>query len=407
MRFVIRAVLIGLGLGLAGQANSETRSERVSNRTDVNPSGLLMARLAEGPLSDRLKSIPQLYKSTDNTYLQELTILGMLQVQYARGDSNGGTYGSSDFPEDLRWGGNEVRRFRLGMKATLFKHLKFFSLIDIYPNFSPEFYRGIPEMDLIYTFNDTLNIALGKAEVKFTHEMAPSSIDVLPFERSQLVNQFYAGELTGAWVHGKGIAGGWLYHFGVYSNDLAEDFSEFDGGAVVLAKIGYDYSKQSCFEAAQVEFYYQYNSEPGYVGTKGVSPLYSNGFSIANQFTEGKFRLDVECFWSEGFGQRTNAGGFSVMPTYYLMDKLQLVTTIQVALNDGDNGIALPTRYERQVFEGKERNGDTYFAGYLGFNYYIDGNRLKILTGVKFSTMSGGEKDFTGCTWLVGVRTYF
>ena len=56
-----------------------------------------------------------------------------------------------------------------------------------------------------------------------------------------------------------------------------------------------------------------------------------------------------------------------------------------------------------------DKKGDAWFAAYTGLNYYIDGHRLKLMSGVKYSHMDGGPGggDFNGWTWLAGLRMAF
>ncbi len=392
-------MLFGLGVGIPACCSGAADGARTT--------GILTGKLAEGGPPEKLWSVPLLYRNQANPYLQELTFQGQLQLQYAYGSDDAGQYGSGEIPDDYTWGNIDVRRFRLGMKALMFNSLKFHSLVDLYPDFSPELYKGIAEAYLAYSVSEAFTLGIGKAEVKFTREMEISSREILPFERSQLVNLFYCGELSGAWISGKGIAGGWIYELGAYSNDITREFSDFGGGTVVLAKIGYNYTKYSGFDFAQAELHYQHNSEPGYAGPKGASPAYSDGIAISNELTEGRFSLTTEAFWGDGSPAAANTGGFTAMPTWLLSEKLQLVTTFQLAGSSGDQGIPLPKRYEQLVPDGKTMNGDTYFAGYAGLNYYFHGHKLKVMSGVKYSSMTGGDEDFSGWTWLAGFRTCF
>jgi phosphate-selective porin OprO/OprP len=396
---LVRLVLVGLSVGIAACGSAKADAAKTT--------GILTGNLAEGTPREKLWSVPLLYRNPANPYLQELTFQGQLQLQYAYGSDDAGQYGSGEIPDDYTWGNIDVRRFRLGMKALMFNSVKFHSLLDLYPDFSPEVYKGIAEAYLAYSVNEAFTLGLGKTEVKFTREMEISSREILPFERSQLVNLFYSGELSGAWISGKGIAGGWLYELGAYSNDITREFTDFGGGTVVLTKVGYNYTHSSGLDFAQAEFHYQHNSEPGYAGPKGASPAYSDGIAISNEVTEGRFNLTTEAFWGDGSPEAANTGGFTAMPTWFLSEKLQLVTTFQLAGSSGDQGIPLPKRYEQLVPDGKTMNGDTYFAGYAGLNYYFYGHKLKVMSGVKYSSMTGGDEDFSGWTWLAGFRTCF
>lgn len=404
---ITTAALILLGAGFPGHGSAGTAPSSATAST--GPTGILTGQLAQGSLYDQIWSVPTLYKDAHNPYLQELAVQAQLQAQYAHGTNGDGSYGSENMPDACRWGDTDIRRFRLGLKALMFNDVKFHSLLDVYPDLTPRVYQRIAEMYVTYAPCDGFNWATGKTELKFTREQEVSSRDLLPFERSQLVNLFYGGELTGTWVYGKGLGGGWLYELGVYSNQRVDELPDFtSGGAMILAKTGYNYTRGSGFDNAQAEFHYLHNTDPGDVADPAglASPLFSNCFALSNDLTKGRAGLATECFWGDGHG-RPNIGGISAMPTYFLLEKLQLVTTFQLAFSSGDDGISLPTRYEQQVPGGKTMSGDAYFAGYAGLNYYFYGQKLKVMSGVKYSHMTGGLNDFNGWTWLAGFRTMF
>lgn len=403
----ITAALIWLGAGFLGCGSAGTAP---ASATPAAASGVLTGNLAEGSRYDQLWSTALLYKNEANPFLEELAIQGQLQTQYAYGSSDSGQYGTTDLPETSTWGDIEVRRFRLGMKARLFRSFKFHSLLDLYPDLSPRYYKGTAEAYLTYAPCDAFNLAVGKAELKFTREQELSSSEYLTFERSQLVNMFYGGELTGAWACGKGIAGGWLYHLGAYSNERVDEWTRMHGGTMVLAKLGYNYTQGSGFDFAQTELHYLHNTQPGYAAspTDLTSPRFSDCLALSNDLTLGRFSLAAEGFWGNGALGQPDVGGISLMPTWFLADQLQLVTTLQFAASTEPNGICLPTRYEGQIeLPADDKKGDTYFAGYAGLNYYFYGHKLKAMSGVKYSSLTGGEKVFTGWTWLAGFRMSF
>ncbi|MEI6176572.1 MAG: porin [Verrucomicrobiota bacterium] len=373
--------------------------------------GLLVGKLAEGSAYDQIWSVPTLYKNEGNPVLQELSLVGQLQTQYAYGSDNSGNFGTNDRPDDLTWGDAEVRRFRLGLKGKLFSKLSFLYLTDLNPDLTPRIYKRTPEMYFTYTENDAFNISLGKTELKFNRDQEYSSRDFLPFERSALGNMFYGGELTGAWASGKGIAGGWLYFLGAFSNDRVDEWSHFNGGTMILGKIGYDYTKHTGFDLAEVKFQYLHNSEPGYREDPAdlKSPSYSNCISISNQITEGPFDLTTEFLWGDGENGVADVCGLSAMANYSFTKNLQLITTWELAGSSDDNGVFLPTRYEALSPGVGDAKGDAYFAGYAGLNYYIYGQKLKLMSGLKYSYLDGGSGggDFNGWTWLCGVRMAF
>jgi phosphate-selective porin OprO/OprP len=413
--------LAGLGCGSAAAAvtpatapNAGTLALALTPAPAPAPagaSGILTGKLAAGSGYDQLWSVPLLYKNEANPWLQELALQGHLQTQYASGSNAAGSFGTNDLSDACTWDDVEVRRFRLGLRARLWRPWRFHSLFDIYPDLAPRVYKGIAETYISYAPSDACTVSLGKAELKFTREQEISTRDYLPFERSQLVNQFYGGELCGAWISGKGLAGGWLYELGAYSNERQDEWSNCHGGTIVLAKIGYNYTQACGIDFAQAEFHYLHNSAPGYRESAAdlASPLFSNCIALANDLTKGRFSLATELFWGDGALGQPDVCGLTLMPSCFLATKLQLVTTFQFAGSRDANGICLPNRYEALAPDIGDKKGDAYFAGYAGLNYYFYGHKLKVMSGAKFSHLAGGPGggDYNGWTWLAGVRTAF
>jgi phosphate-selective porin OprO/OprP len=72
--------------------------------------------------------------------------------------------------------------------------------------------------------------------------------------------------------------------------------------------------------------------------------------------------------------------------------------------SDGPDGIRF-TRYEAQALN--DLRGDEYQEAYAGLNYYLYGHKLKLQTGVQYTTMrdradNGGA--FDGWSWTSGLR---
>ena len=97
------------------------------------------------------------------------------------------------------------------------------------------------------------------------------------------------------------------------------------------------------------------------------------------------------------------------MPTWSFSEKVQWISTLEVAGSSGENGVILPTRYEALSPGAGDKSGDAYFAAYTGLNYYFHGQKLKLMSGAKYSYLDGGSGggDFNGWTWLAGVRMAF
>ena len=233
-------------------------------------------------------------------------------------------------------------------------------------------------------------------------------------------------------MNGKGINDHWLYEAAVYGNDQVREFSNFDGGAIMFGKIGYDYSAESHLDSAIATFRYMHNTAPGFKSAEidsnysaPTSPSFGDSIALTNDIIQGRFGLTTDLLYGFGFeGKADQAGasklvkqsdvfGINIIPSYFIADGLQLVTRFQFATSDDNNGfkgIPLQGRYEQYspTFKGKidtKRTGDTYASVYAGLNYYLYGHKLKIMNGVEYSHLGGG--DYDGYTFLSGLRMSF
>lgn len=398
--------------------------------------GLLLGKFPGETAWDRAWSGFTLYKNDDNQVLQEFSLQGRLQVQSIYGD-DGDTFNTSDYKaagnDETVWGDDiEARRARFGFKSKWFQTWKLEGQIDVDVDahdssgeFSP--YKDIYDLYLTYAPVDTFNLSVGKTKVKFSREQEISSKEILTIERSLISNTLFPGELTGAWVSGKGIQEYWLYELGIYGGDRVREFSSFNEGLVILGKIGYDYSSQVGLDTAVASLHYMHNSDPGYVKLKdadftpGTSPSFTDSIALTNDITSGRFGLTTELLYGFGFDGTAEQSGIqknisqsdvialSVIPSYYIANGLQLVGRLQLANSDAGNGITVPSRYERlsKLPSGanNDEKGNTYASAYMGLNYYIYGHKLKLMNGIEYSHMGGG--DYDGYTAMTGLRFSF
>lgn len=397
--------------------------------------GLLFGKLPGDDLLDKATSAYKLYADENNPVLQEFSLQGMAQLQWAEVHNDGKHYAMDDVQDSKKpnarenyWGEDiEARRLRLGIKSKWFNCLKLDGNLDLDPNFSygakdPDLLRGyakqILDLYVTYSTSDDFSFLIGKREAKFGREQEISSKEIITFERGMLANTLYPGELAGVWVKGKGIADHWFYEAGVYDNERKVGFSDFksESGTIYLGKFGYDYAGMFGTDTAEVGVHYLHNSGPGdNFGNYGATPKFSDSVSLYTDLTAGRFGLVSEVLWGEGAVGQSNVTGLSVIPSYFIYDGLQLVAQLQIAKSERQDGLSLPSRYESVVpaFNAAtvDSKGDTYEAAYLGLNYYLNGHKSKLMAGVEWSTLEGkdgdAKRDFNGYTLLAGYRMSF
>lgn len=402
--------------------------------------GVFSKGLTGDTVYDKIWSAATLYKDEDNPILQEFSLQGRLQVQSIYGEANGDSFNTSDYKgnagsanDERVWGNDiEVRRAYFGFKTKWFQNWKFEGQIDVDTDGHDgiggdgTLYGDIYDLYVTYAPSDALNVSAGKQEIKFSREQEISSKEIVTLERSLVTNLLHPGNLTGAWVSGKGIGGHWLYEVGVYGADQQREFSNFDSGALVLAKVGYDYSSQAGLDSAVVSFRYMHNSNPGYRDDKldpnyaaPTSPSFTDAIALSNDIINGRFGLTVDLLYGFGLSGTADQNGNSVavnqsdvmalniIPSYFIADGLQLVARLQIANSSDPDGLQVPGRYERLAVDGmgSRGRGNTYISEYLGLNYYFYGHKLKIMNGIEFSQLGGGEYD--GFTAMTGLRMAF
>ena len=92
------------------------------------------------------------------------------------------------------------------------------------------------------------------------------------------------------------------------------------------------------------------------------------------------------------------------MPYYDLTDHLELLFRYTYSHANEEDGLNVQRRYEAAA-SGK-LSGDEYHAFYLGLNWYLCGDKLKILNGVEYSEIDGfDEADYW--SFFSGVRMHF
>lgn len=441
MKSIQRALIATSLLGsVAAQAGTEPPTDPGAAEVTGSSStatGLLLGKFPGETDFDKIWSAFTLYKDDNNPILQSFALQGRLQLQTISGRANGDSYTTSDYKDKLGkdeavWGNDvEVRRAYLGFKSVWFQNWKLEGQIDVDTDGRDgagtgdnTFYKDIYDLYAIYAPSDAMNVGIGKQEIKITREQEISSKDIVTLERSFAANMVHPGNLSGVWIQGKGIAEHWLYEAGIYGNDQQREFTTFDAGALYLAKVGYDYSSQAGLDSAAVVLRYTHNDSPGYAsktlvnwdGTGFKTPAFSDVIDLSNEITNGRFGLTTDVIYGVGYTGSAEQNGATVavdqsdifaidiIPTYYVAPGLQLVTRFSFASANSGDGLKLGSRYE-QVANSSDQKGNTYTSEYLGLNWYIYGNKLKVMSGVEFSQLGGG--DYDGYTIETGLRMSF
>lgn len=324
-----------------------------------------------------------LYENDSNPYIQKIALVGRYNGQWHHTDGEAGL--ESDGWEDRRW--------RLGTKIEFLKNFTFGMNFNVEHD-SDRFFEDVEDMVIEWEAGDDFVIVVGKQKPRVTQEYSTSSKHLKTVERSQAVNQIIPNKLWGISAE-KGL-GAVTQELGIYQGGFDDDwaFPQWDGGIAALSRTSYELSEVT---TVRLDYFYGEN-DPESNGVRDYDHIISLGST--NEF-DG-WDLTTDLIYGTG-----DSDLFSIvlMPSYDLTDKIELVGRYTFSTSEDDDGVRLQKRYESSA--ALNSRGDAYHAIYGGITYRICGDKLKLMTGVEYSTLSGGDADYDGLTYFAGVRTQF
>jgi hypothetical protein len=376
-----------LAIPIMGLATAAVNGEQVSTET-----------------LDSLWGLANLYKDESNTILQEFKLRGRYHGQFHLTEADQG--------DDSDW---EDRRSRFGCDAKLFE-----KQIEIRADFQSndgfkDIYDGLVDAYIRWKPNKKLSVTIGKTKPLIgAYDWLEPTISQPTFERSQIFNQLSVNRATALTVEGR--SGSFSWQTGIYSNDTPSntsgsgsfgdgEFGDLNGGVSYSIGAGYDFKERFGTDKALLRFDWLHSDRGA---GDSVLGRYEDIVSITFWLKEDRAALVIEAFHATGgTAADTDVLGFFVQPTYDLVpDKFQLVGRYTYSASDGPTGIRPQSRYE--TLAGALR-GESYHAIYLGGQYFIYGDKLKLLAGAEYSLL--GQSDtadrYDGITALAGLRFSF
>jgi len=347
----------------------------------------------------------RLYANEDNPVIQSCSWVGRYHGQYWNISSEGSRQ------ED--W---ENRRFYAGFNTKLFQQFTLEVQININDDFDPV-YAGL--YDAFIQWKNKANsfaVSLGRLDYVYTGlERSTSSKKIKTMERGLVVNQVMPGEVIG--LYARGQFAGLEYQAGLFSGSIADEFTHFDGDFAAL--VGFSRELPLFYRQGTLHLDYLFNN--GHADNNAFKP-YRHIVSLWHEGQWGPLAMGFDLTAAHGVGGQSDLLGLTLLPSCDLADnllipkdKLQLALRYHFAASEDDYGLGFSKRYEQKVASGR---GDTYNAFYLGLNYYIYGQKLKLMAGAQYFDMAGVGSDETevtdsaqrsidGWEFISGVRLYF
>lgn len=357
-------------------------------------------------LFDRVWDGANLVSAPDAGVLQEFKLQGRLQLQFAYGTSEDGSFDSGDRPDEFTWGDVEVRRWMVGFKSRWFHTLHLDTEINLRANDGPV-YKDIFDLRLVWDASERFSIGLGKRRANlFTIEQSTSSKTLPTMERTIIAGNLFPGELTGVWGHWEG--GEWSVESGFFGGDYNPEVATFSASEALLnqTSIAWDLHEKTGLNVTRLRLDYQGTTK---TGSAAVGQRFSNAVAVGAELGGGAWSCLAEVMGGWGRGDVGDLFGFYVTPSWMVTPKWQLVGRYAYGHGEHDD-LLLRLRYDR-LAPGLTQGGRTEEAHqvYVGVNYLIYGHKLKLMSGVEYLHASAGAAgDNLDCwTGLAGLRLYF
>lgn len=364
---------------------------------------------AQGQLSPAvftsIWNLPELYKNKENPYLQKFDLVGRYHGQYWIADSEG------KYAND--W---ENRRMYVGFNAGILHNFILEVQISINDDFDP-FYSSLYDAFLQWE-NDAKDFAISSGRLDYVYtglERTTSSKKIKTMERALLVNQIMPGEVIGIYLKHK--RGAFSYQAGLFSGSIEDEFTSFKGGFAAL--FGIRYELPVFYDRGALHLDYLYNN--GDEDNNAFKP-YGNIISLWHEGQKGPLGIGIDLTAASGLDEQSDVFGLTLLPTYDLVenliaggDKLQLALRYHYASSSDAYGLKFNKRYEQPVTSGR---GDSCNSFYLGLNYFIYQQKLKLMTGIEYFAMDGvaeenneespaDDRSVDGWNFISGIRFYF
>ena len=343
--------------------------------------------------ADWLWEVPTLIDDPEAPVIQRLRIIGRYHGQWAWNDE-----GIDKYSE---W---ESRRLRLGLKIEFLENFTAQSVWKLDGEENSFDKSNIDNQWIAWRPDEAFGLKIGQQKPLWSLEWSTSSNAIPTFERSLLVNQLNPEHSLG--IYASGVFGPWAYGTGWFRGDLSDE-DRGNEQSFALFSVARDFEALfDQLEDPRWRLDYLYNDGSEQVGEGDFRHLFASG--ISGKLRRG--RLSAEALYATGGDSEDDVFGFTILPSFDIVpDRLQFVTRYHFAHSNGDV-LRLQDRYETAGGRLGDLRGDSYHSLYGGLNWYLRGNRLKLMGGAEYARMkdpndNGG--DYRGWTLFGGVRLSF
>lgn len=333
-------------------------------------------------------SSDKVYVTPKRSDVKKLAIRGRFQWQfgYVSPDSDVEGAPTNDYSTF------EIRRLRIGTQGELYQNLKF----DFRMNLLPEG-ANLDSAALTYTGIEGMDLSVGKTRPVVGMEVATSSTDIITVERSYTANFFDADKNVGIW--GTGDAGPVTFSLGAFNGENENDNvldSDNDSHFLYNARVGLELDEYLPDDVSAGIFF---DTNQNQDNDNDEAYKFEESYSLGAQVEVGAVGLMGNFLWGTLTEDDADVTGVVVMPWFYVTPKLQLVGQFDMLDSNTSDTIGVQSRYLGRAAiddakgDSSADSGDYWQSWYLGANYYISGNNLKVMGGLAYSTLEDDGAD--------------
>lgn len=313
-----------------------------------------------------------------------------------------GQYYNVDGHDDGDADGFETRRLRLGLDAFITSNIRLGFDLNINSDGKEPAVDDIDYLALDWKLGSNTKLSVGKLRRKpLTREDSTSSNSILTVERSLASGAVAPSNLGGVYVSHK--LADWSLGAGVMTGGLDDDLElpDGDGGTAIQINIG-----RPLNESTEWRIDYLFNE--GHAENDALEP-FRHTLSLNSESQWGAFNFQSDVILAESLEEGPgDLIGLVLMPSLAITSKLHGVFRYTYLRSSEDDGVRLSSRYERRVDNLGDERGKKYRALYLGANYLVYGNKLKVMLGLEHASMTrGAAPSFEATTLLSAFRVYF
>ncbi|EDY82146.1 hypothetical protein VDG1235_1766 [Verrucomicrobiia bacterium DG1235] len=353
--------------------------------------------------ADTLKTMGKVYSDKNNPNIQEVKFFGRAHYQwnYSDGESAGNDFSGT---------GDELRRLRAGASVKFLDGFKALARANLEKGGFRSTSIGYSSFDELYVeygkdglFGfDKASIGYGRYKVAFGGEEHVSSKKIKTVERSNINNRF--GSLRPTGIVLKAEQNDVEYVAAIYSTEAdSETWSNWDGGIALQGSATFD-AMEGSVTADFIYADHSSNDQSVFDFDWATSLTYNRAYGKVNVLANATF----------GNAGSEDIYGLVVVPSFYIVqDKLEAAFRYQWGHSTNETGVpkSSSSRGLRRVARNDgvgTGSGDVNHTAYAGLNYYIEGDYMKVMTGVEYESIDGARgKGVEGLTLWAAFRTYF